>query len=109
LSRIDLVAGVFDQTDFDEFFETLRELGQDRPTGGCNDDVSGQLPTELLRHLEAMGLGAFGVVGPQIDVDKGPAVFVADLTAESIDVVVVSFDRDGLGSINGGADNLPLF
>ena len=69
----------------------------------------GQLPAELFRDLEAMSLGAFGVIGPQIDVDKSPAVFVADFAAEPIDVIVVAFDGDGFRSVNGRTDDFPLF
>ena len=89
--------------------KALGEFRQDRPARGCDDDMFGQPPAELFGDFEAMGLGALGVIGPQIDVDKGPAVFVADFAAESIDVIVVAFDGDGFWSVNGGADDLSLF
>src|SRR5262249_10392861 len=73
------------------------------------DNVLGKLPTELLCHLEAMGLGTFRIIGPQINVDEGPAVFVTDLTAESIDVIIVAFDRNGFWPVNGGTNDLSLF
>src|SRR5262249_19898693 len=59
--------------------------------------------------LEAMGLGTFGIIGPQINVDEGPAVFVTDLTTDSIDVIIVAFDRDGFWPVNGGTNDLSLF
>ena len=71
--------------------------------------MSGKLPTERLCHLEVMGLGTFGIIGPQINVDEGPAVFVTDLTTESIDVIIVAFDRDGFWPVNGGTNDLSLF
>ncbi len=68
----------------------------------------GQLPAELLGDFEAMRLGALGIVRTQIDVDESPAVFVADLAAQAIDIVVVAFDGDGLGTVNGRADDFSL-
>ena len=72
----------------------LVDLGQDRAAGGRDDRVLRQPPAELLGDLEAVGLGAFGVVRPQVHVDDRPAVLVGDLGAEAVDVVVVAADAD---------------
>ena len=63
---------------------------------GRHDDV-GRAPAELLRDLEGDGLGALGVVGPQVDVQEGPALqLVGELQAEPVDLVVGSLDaHDG--------------
>jgi hypothetical protein len=48
----------------------------------------------LLGDLEALGFAAFGVVGAEVDVDEAPGVFVGDLGAEAVDMVVVAVDAD---------------
>jgi hypothetical protein len=55
-----------------------------------------------------MRLRALGVIGAQVDVDERPAVLVADLAAETIDVVIVAADRDRPRAVDSGADDLPL-
>jgi hypothetical protein len=67
-----------------------------------------QAPAQLLGNFEAVGLGAFRVIGPQIDVDDGPAVFVGDLCAEAIDVIVVAAYAHHRGAEDQRAEDLPL-
>ena len=52
-----------------------------------------------------MGLGAFGVVGAQIDVDEAPFEAVGDLRAEAIDVVVVAVDAHDARAVDGGVQD----
>ena len=67
-----------------------------------------QLPAELLGDFEPMGLGALGVIGAQVDVDEGPAIFIADFSAQPIDVIIVAFDGYRFWTINGRADDFAL-
>ena len=97
LGRIDLAAGVFDEAELDQLLVGLGDLRQDRAAGGGDDGVLRQPPAELLGDLEAVGLGAFGVVRTQVDVDDRPAVLVGDLGAQPVDVVVVAADGDHRG------------
>ena len=55
-----------------------------------------------------MRLGAFGVVGAQVDVDESPVEPVGDLRAEAVDVVVVAVDADDARAVDGGAEDLGL-
>src|SRR5262249_43640372 len=48
LSRINLVAGIFDQTDFDQFLESPLRASVESFHPGIDDNVSGKLPTERL-------------------------------------------------------------
>ncbi len=77
----------------DELCETLGDLHQLRPGGDRHDDVIRELPVELLGDLEGECFGAFGVVGAQVDVHKGPVrVLPRQLGAQPVDVVVVAVD-----------------
>src|SRR5688572_12653263 len=104
LGGVDLGADVLDESELDELFVGLVDLGEDGAAGGGDDRVLGELPAELLGDFEAVGLGAFGVVGSEVDVDDGPAVLVGDLGAESVDVVVGAADADHRRAENEGAE-----
>ena len=67
-------------------------LGRIVPPATGHHRVLRQPPAELLGDLEAVGLGALGVVRAQVDVDDRPAVLVGDLGAQPVDVVVVAAD-----------------
>jgi hypothetical protein len=60
----------------------------------------------LLGDLVAYGLGAFGVVGAEVDVDEAPGVLVGDLGAEAVDVVVVAVDADETRTVDLGVEDL---
>src|SRR5438552_6217489 len=62
-------------------------------------------PTELLRHLEAHRLGAFGVVAAEVDVREAPPVSIGNLRAQPVDVVVIALDRNHLRTIDRGAED----
>ena len=68
-----------------------------------------QAPAQLLGHLEGQGLGALGVVGAQVNVDKTPAVGVGHLAAEAVHLVVVTLHGHQGGVIDEGAQHLPGF
>ena len=68
-----------------------------------------EAPAELLGDLEAVRLGAFGVVGAQVDVGEAPAVPIGDLRAQPVDVVVVALDGDHAGPVDGRAHHLGGF
>ena len=69
----------------------------------------GRLPPELLGRLEGEGLGALGVVGAQVDVDERPRRLLGgQLGAQPVDVVVAALDRDQVGAVDGGGDDLAL-
>ena len=57
----------------------------------------GELPAQLLGNFIAQGLGPFRVVGPQINVDEAPAVVIADLCTQAIDIIIVSFQGNDSG------------
>ena len=54
--------------------EPLVDLGQLRARRHRDHDLPGQPPAELLGDLVAQGLGALGVVGPDVDVDERPVL-----------------------------------
>ncbi len=60
----------------------------------------------LLGDLVANGLGTFSIVRAKVDVDEAPGVFVSDLGAEAVDVVVVSIDADEAGPVDLGVEDL---
>jgi hypothetical protein len=62
----------------------------------------------LLGDFEAVGLGAFGVIRPQVHVDDRPAVFVGDLGAEAVDIVVVAADAHHVSGRRSGAEHFAL-
>jgi hypothetical protein len=68
--------------------------------------VPRQRPVELLRDLEAHGLRAFAVVGPQVHVHDAPAVAIRDLGAETVHAVVVAADPDERRAEDGGSREL---
>ena len=61
-----------DQPDRDELAEALGDLRELAARGDRHDDLVGQAPAELLGDLEGEGLGALGVVGPDVHVGEGP-------------------------------------
>src|SRR5438445_230666 len=65
-------------------------------------------PAELLGDLEAHGLRAFGVVGPEIDVYEAPAVFAGDLGTEAVHVVVRAMDADDLRAVDERPEDFAL-
>ena len=97
-----------DQSDLFELFKRLRHLGQYRASGGGHDHVLRQVPAELLGDFEAIGLGPFGVIRPQVNVHKGPAVLIRHLAAQTVNVVIVTTNADRAWAINGRADDLAL-
>ena len=84
----------FDEAEVDEFVEGFADLANERAAGHWYNDVVGETPAELFGDLVAYGLRAFGVVGAKVYVDEAPRVFVGDLGAEAVDVVVVAVDAD---------------
>ncbi len=97
---------VFNEAESDQLVEGFANFGDERAAGHGHDDVVGQAPAELLGDFEADGLGAFRVVGAQIDVDEAPVVAVGNLRAEAIDVVVVAIDADQRGAVDLGVEDL---
>ena len=97
---------VFDEAEVDELVEGLADFADERAAGHGDDDVVGQTPAELLGDLVADGLGAFGVVGAEVDVDEAPVVLVGDLGAEAVDVVVVAVDADEARAVDLGVEDL---
>ena len=63
-------------------------------------------PAELFGDLEAHCLGAFGVIGPQVDVDEAPAVLEGHLGTQPVDLVVGAGDADDLGAVDARAEDL---
>src|SRR5262249_60872438 len=57
-------------------------------------------PAQLFHDLEAVGLGAFGVVRSQIDVHESPAVLVADFAAEAVISILIFFCRHPARGLN---------
>ncbi len=108
LGRVDFALARLDQPHLLELFKALVELRQDGAARRRDDDVLGELPAELLRDFEAVGLRPLGVVGPEIHVDERPAVLVGDLAAQPVDVVIVALDRDGFRAVDRRADDLSL-
>ena len=86
--------------------KALRIFADKRTAGHGDDDVVGEAPAELLGDLVADGLGAFGVVGPEVDVDEAPLVLVGDEGAEAVDVVVVTVDADQAGAVDESVEDL---
>ena len=109
LRRIDLALSVLNQPDLLEFLECLGEFGKDGPPCGGNHDMAREFPSQLFRNLEAVRFGPFGVVGSEIHVDEGPTVLIGNLAAQPVDVVIISFNRNGARAVDGGADDFPLF
>ena len=84
-------------------------LGQQRSGGHRDHRVLGNPPGELLDDFKAHALGTFGVIGPHVDIHKGPAVFPSDFSAKPVHFIVVAFDPDDLGAVNQRVHHLALF
>ncbi len=95
----------FDEAEVDELVEGLANFADERAASHGDDDVVGETPAELLGDLVAYGLGAFGVVGAEVDVDEAPGVLVGDLGAETVDVVVVAVDADETRTVDLGVED----
>jgi hypothetical protein len=94
-----------DQAEFLQFVEALPDLAVQRARGQRHDAVVRRLPAQLLRHLVAERLRAFGVVRAHVDVDEGPLVLVAQLGAEAVHVVVRAVDRNEVRAIDLRAEH----
>ncbi len=101
--------GTVGEAEFDELVKPLRHLRELASRRDRHDDLVGRAPTQLLDDFEGQGLGTFGVVGPQIDVGKGPVgMFGHQLDAESVHVVVVALDPEHRAAEDGGHRDLRL-
>ena len=85
----------------------LRMRGQQRAAGDRRDDVAREAPAELFCNLEAVGLGAFGVVGAQVDVGESPLIPIRDLRAQPVHVVVVATHGDDARLVDRAPVTLP--
>ena len=92
-----------------KFLECLVDLVDERASGHGHDDVVGEAPAELLGDFVADGLGALGVVGPQVDVDEAPVVALRNLRAEAVDLVIVAGDANQARAEYLGAEDLGGF
>ena len=66
-----------DEAELAQLLEALEDARQQRAAGDRRDDVLREPPAELLGDLEAVRLGALGVVGAQVDVGEPPAYLSA--------------------------------
>ena len=71
--------------------QALPDLGQERAGGHRNDHLIGGLPSQLLYGFKGKGLGAFRIVGADVDIHKRPSMFAGNFTAEPVHIVVVAF------------------
>ena len=94
------------EADFGELAEAAEDARQQRAARHRRHDVVRIAPAELLDDLEAHRLGAFGVVGAQVDVDEAPAVAIGHLRAQPVHVVVVAGDGENRRPIDGRAEEL---
>ncbi len=67
-----------------------------------------QPPAKLLGDFKAVGLGPFGVIRAEIDVDDRPAILVGDLGAEAVDIVIVPANADHVGPEDQRAKHFAL-
>src|SRR5258708_6824561 len=95
-----------DPAEGDQFAECFGDLGDQRPAGHGNDYVVGERPAELFGDFIAMRFRAFGIVGAQIHVDETPLEAVGDLSAETVDVIVVAVDAHDARAIDRGVEYL---
>ena len=68
--------------------------------------MAGECPAELFGDLERVGLGAFGVVGAQVDIREAPAVLIRHLRAQPVHIVVVAAHGDDARVVHAGAGHL---
>ena len=80
--------------------------GSSVPPGDRRHDVAREAPAELFCDLEAVGLGALGVVGAQVDVGESPLIPIRDLRAQPVDVVVIAAHGDDARTVDRGAGDL---
>ncbi len=107
LGAADPVGLLLDRADRDQLTERpvdLRE--QSAPHAIGHHHVVGQTPAELLGGLEPERLGALGVVGAHVHVHERPWQCLGDLAAETVHLVVVALDRDDLGAVGLGREDL---
>src|SRR5262249_49856390 len=88
-----------------KFAECLRNFRDERTASHRNDDVVRKLPPKLLGDFVAVRFRSFGVVRPQINVNKAPLEAIRDLRTKTIDVVVVAVDANYTSSVNGSIEN----
>src|SRR5207237_4164743 len=81
---------------------------EERARADWDDDMLGQAPSELLSGLEEEGLGPFGVVRTEGEVDEAPALFVGETRAQPIDLVVRPVNADDGRAVRGGTRDLAL-
>ncbi len=79
-----------DQSQRDQFVERFPNLGDQRASGHRANDVVRKPPAELLGNFVADGLGAFGVIGAQVHVHESPAVFLRDLRAQAVHLIIIA-------------------
>ena len=96
----------FDQSQLDQFVERLLDLDDQRSASHGADDVIRQAPAELFGDFETDRLRSLGIVGTQVHVDEAPAMFVGDLRAESVDLIVVPGDAHDFRAEHIRAKNL---
>ena len=100
---------VGDQAQLLQFVQSLPDLGQQRSGSHRDDDLVGCGPIQLFHYLIGQRLGAFGVVRTDVDVHEGPSLLAGDLTAQAVNVIVVSFHLHHIGAIYKIAENFRRF
>ncbi len=95
-----------DQSECNQFIESFLDLGDQRAASHRDDDVIRQPPAQLLGDLEAHSLRAFRVVRTQVDIHEAPAMFVCNLRAEPVHLVVAARDAHDLRAEHLRAEDL---
>ena len=75
------------------------------PAGHRHNHVVRQSPSQLFGDFKSHGLRAFRVIRTQIHIDEAPSVFVRDLRAQPIHLVVAARNANQLRAINLRAQN----
>ena len=80
--------------------------GSSVPPATGDTTCCGKRQPELLDDLEPVGLRAFGVVGPQVDVHEPPAEPIRHLRAQPVHIVVVAGDGENRRAEDRRAEHL---
>ena len=109
LRAVDFAFRFRGQSDLVKFVGGFPDFRQERSARHGDDDVIWRFPTQLFHRLVEKGLGSFGIIRTDVDVDEGPFIFGADFAAESIDFVVSAADADEIRSKDESPENFSGF
>ena len=65
-------------------------------------------PAQLFGNLKSIGFRAFCIIWTEVDIDECPPVFVGNLAAEAIHIIIIATNTNRARTVDGRTNDFPL-